>query len=128
MVELVRANQLCRAEVSATAIAKPPVGGERGMLREPTRDCRGSDAVAIARRDFFCGLFERVAAIVQRERVQDFREGICLITNRSRAWLKRATARTAAKERNVFQFFLARTFLDEAFAVAMWAAIWRLDF
>src|ERR1700732_4456647 len=52
MVELVRAHQLRRAELPPTAIAKATIRGERGMLREPTRDRRGGDAVAIARRDF----------------------------------------------------------------------------
>jgi hypothetical protein len=64
VIELVRADQLRRGEQPPAAITDAAVGGERGMFREPTRDRRGGDAVAIARREFFCGRFKRVAAVV----------------------------------------------------------------
>jgi hypothetical protein len=83
--------------------------------------------VAVVGRDFFRGPLKRVAAIVQGERLQDFRQGICLVADRARAWRERATARAAAIERNVLQFFLARALLDEAFAVAMGTAFRRFD-
>jgi hypothetical protein len=40
---------------------------------------------------------------------------------------ERAPAGAAAVERNVLQLFLARALLDEPFAIAVGAAIWRLD-
>jgi hypothetical protein len=46
------------------------------------------------------GLFERVAAIIERECFQYFRQGIGLVADRSRAWRKCATARATAIERN----------------------------
>ena len=97
------------------------------MLREPAGDRRGSDAMAVTGRDFFCGRFKRVAAIVQRECFEDFREGIGFIADCQWAWWERATARATAIERNVLQLFLACAFFDEAFAVAMGTPIRRLD-
>ena len=105
----VRIN-LRRAEQPPAAVAKATVGGERGMLREPAGDRRGGDAMAVARRDFICGRFKRVAAIVQRECFEDFREGIGFIADSQWAWWERATARAPAIERNVLQLFLACAF------------------
>jgi hypothetical protein len=64
---------------------------------------------------------------VQRHRVEDLREGICLVAERSRAWSERAPARAAAKDRNVLKLSPSRAFFDQAFAVAMRATIRRLD-
>src|SRR5580704_1140170 len=93
VVKLVRADQLRRGEQLPAAVAKATVGGKRGMLRQPAGDRRGGNAVAVAGRDFFRCRFKRVAAIVERERFQYFREGIGLVTDRSRACRKRAPAR-----------------------------------
>ena len=127
VVQLVRADQLRRGEQPPAAVAKATVGGERGMLREPAGDRRGGDAMAVAGRDFFCGRFKRVAAIVQRQRFQDFRQRICFVPNRPRTYREAATACAAAKDGNILMLFLTRSFLDETFAVAMRTAIRWFD-
>ena len=118
---------LRRGEQPPAAIPKATVAGERGMLCEPAGDRGRGAAVAVAGRDFFCGRFKRVAAIVQRQRLQDFRKRICFVANRPRAYGELATARAAQEQRNLLMLFLACSFLDETFAVAMWAALGRLD-
>jgi hypothetical protein len=109
---------LRRGEQPPAAIPKATVAGERGMLCEPAGDRGRGAAVAVAGRDFFCGRFQRVAAIVQRECFQDFRQWIGFIAHCPWAWGERATARATAIERNILQFFLASAFFDEAFAIA----------
>jgi hypothetical protein len=65
------------------AITNPATGHERGMLGEPTGDCRGRDSMAVTGRDFFCRRFKRVAVIVLGQCFEDLRERTGLIAERS---------------------------------------------
>ena len=79
--------------------------------------------MAVSRRNPSGRFFEGRAAIVQRQRFENFIDGIRLVADRPRAWRECATARAATEERNGLKLFLARAFFDEAFAVAVWATI-----
>ena len=127
MVELVGADHLRRSEQPPATITEAAIAGERGVLGEPAGDRRRRDTVPVARRDFACGIFKRVAAIIKRECFKDFREGIGLVADGAGAWRERATAGAATVERNILQLFLARALFDEAIAVAMGTASGRLD-
>src|SRR6202521_2795880 len=83
--------------------------------------------MAITGGDFFCGRFKGVAAIIARECLKNFREGIGLVADSPRAWRERASARATAVEGNVLQFLFACALFDEAFAVAVQAALRIFD-
>ena len=92
------------------------------MLREPAGDSGWRDTVAVLRRNFARGVFERVTAIVERQSFKDFRKGIGFVADRKGTSRERATAGAAAVEWNVFEFLFAGALFNEARAVAMWAA------
>ena len=97
------------------------------MLRKPAGDSGRRDTMAIPGRDFARGVFERVAAIVERQSFKDFRKGIGFVADCKGTSRERATAGAAAVERDTLKLLLARAFFNEASAVAVGAALGRLD-
>jgi hypothetical protein len=109
VIELDGADHLRRCEQYATSLPEAAVGGEAWVLSEPPRDCGGIDVVAEAGRHACCGLGQAVTAIVERERFENFRQGIRLVAQSPRAWCEGAAARAATKEAHGLEFFLAST-------------------
>lgn len=77
--------------------------------------------------DFRGGLLEGVAAIVERERFEDFTHGIGFVAKRARTGSECASARATAPECYSLQFLLAKSFSYDAPAVAMRAPLWIFD-
>jgi hypothetical protein len=121
------ADNLRRGKEAASVVAEAAVGRERRVSRKPAGDRRGCDGMSVSRRYLRGGLFERVAAIIEGHGFEDFIDRVGRVADGGRPRCERAAAAAAAQERDVLKFFPARALLDEARAVAVGAAVGRLD-
>ena len=119
-------RRLWRREEFETALAQPAVCRETRMRGKPARDGRRVDGVAVARGQAAAGFVERVAAVVRRERVKDFVEGIGFVAQRARAGREGAAARPASIQPDRFEFLGAAAPGRDPPAVAGRAALGRL--
>ena len=76
VIELNGADKLRRREQREAAVAQSLICGQSRVLRKPARDRRRMDGMAVAGGQPTARLFERVAAVIGRERIQNFMERI----------------------------------------------------
>src|SRR5207244_2734674 len=107
VIQLDDADELRRAVEFAALLTQAAVGGEARMRGKPARDGGRADAVAVARGQAAADLFEGVAAIVVRERVEDLAYGIGLGAEGARAGREAAVASAAVIEADCFEFLAA---------------------
>lgn len=127
MIKLEGLDKLRRGEERAAPVAQPAVRREGGMRGKPARERRRIDGVAVSRGQAAAGFLEGATAIVGRERVEDFVEGIGLVAQSARSGRESTVARLAAIEPDRFEFLGAAAPGRDGPAAAGRAALGRFD-
>ena len=96
------------------------------MRTDPGCDRGRGDSSAGFRLQALGGLVERVAQVIERERLQHQADGIGLVAKRGGAGCEQALAGAAAPELNDLEFFLAHAFAGDDVAAAVGTFAGRL--
>ena len=125
VIQLDRADGLRRWIDRLCFGAKAAEGGLRFVRADPACDRGGGDSAAGFRLQALCGLAERVAQVVERERLEHQADGVGLVAKRGRAGREQALARGAAPELHDLKLFLANAFASDDAATAVRARAGR---
>jgi len=123
MVELDRADGLPRRIEPALFRAKARVGGEGAMLGKPGGDCRARDAMALPGAHFLCGLVERIAEVVEGDRVEHDAQRIGLVAQLDGGRGEDALARCTAPELDDLDLLFACPLSGDRCTAAVRAAL-----
>ena len=126
VIELDRADRLRRRIDRLCFGAKAAEGGLLFVRADPGRDRGRGDSAAGFRLQTLGGFAERVAQIVERERLEHQADGVGLVAQRGRAGREQALARAAAPELDDLEFFLANAFAADRVTAAVRARAGRL--
>ena len=119
MIELDRADGL-RGRIDRRRFGAQAAEGRVLFVRaDPGRDRGRGDRAAGFRFEAPGGLIERVAEVVERERLQHQADGIGLVAQRGRARREGALAGGAAPELDDLEFLLAHAFAADGVAAAV---------
>ena len=126
MIELDRADGL-RGRIDGRRFGAQAAEGRVLFVRaDPGRDRGRGDRAAGFRFEAPGGLVERVAEVVERERLQHQADGVGLVAQRGRAGREGALARGAAPELDDLELFLANAFAGYGMAAAVRAGFGQL--
>jgi len=96
------------------------------LCADPGCDGGRGDGAAGFRLQALRGFAERVAQVVERERLQHEADGVGFVAQRGGAGREQALARAAAPELHDLEFFLANAFAGDDVAAAVRALTGRL--